>query len=343
MNNHKFRRHQIALMALVISLLASCVYSPSGSGDDDASASCADLAPMCGPSGDADCCASSAVAGGTFDRGRDVATDGMFSDTAHPATVPPFELDVYEVTVGRYRRFVDAGMGTRSTPPDPGAGARVLGGVAGRGGWGAAWDNHLFSTPPANLHVDLDCDPTHPAWTTEPGSNEAASMSCVTWYEAFAFCVWDGGFLPTEAEWMFAAAGGDEQRAYPWSEPAGSLAVDCSFANYSINYPDGPHCTGIGHPSDVGISPRGDGRWGHADLGGNVGEWVLDGYAASYEDGPCDGCANLDDTGDRVLRGGDWANAAPSLRASYRNHTDPGTNRDPKIGFRCARAIREQP
>jgi formylglycine-generating enzyme required for sulfatase activity len=46
-----------------------------------------------------------------------------------------------------------------------------------------------------------------PSWTDTAGANEALPMNCLTWYAAFAFCVWDGGFLPTEAEWNYAATG----------------------------------------------------------------------------------------------------------------------------------------
>lgn len=333
-------KKQITLTAALWFTLVGCelVFPLSDRAPNvDVRPSCVDLEPTCGASGDEDCCATAEIPGGTFDRSRDLATDGMFTDASHPATVQPFLLDTYEVTVGRFRRFVDAGMGTRDTPPDTGAGARELGGVLA-GGWETAWSSNLLATPPADLHIDLVCDPAHSAWTPEPGENESFAMSCVNWFEAFAFCVYDGGFLPTEAEWNLAAAGGADQRAYPWSVPADSLAVDCSFTNFNISPDDaGPFCSAAGTPAAVGASPKGDGRWGHADLAGNVSEWVLDGYLDPYAN-PCDGCANLTNTGHRVVRGGNWANGATTLRTGYRNHTDPQNNRDPKVGFRCARA-----
>ncbi len=51
-----------------------------------------------------------------------------------------------------------------------------------------------------------------------PGTNETYAINCMTWYEAFAFWVWAGGRLPIEAEWEYAAAGGDENRLYPWGQ-----------------------------------------------------------------------------------------------------------------------------
>jgi len=73
--------------------------SSSGSGTRDAGegASCSGLAATCGPSGNASCCSSSVVPGGTFSRSN---------DATYPATVSDFVLDTYEITVGRFRKFV---------------------------------------------------------------------------------------------------------------------------------------------------------------------------------------------------------------------------------------------
>src|SRR6185503_5212427 len=100
-------------------------------------------------------------------------------------------------------------------------------------------------------------------------------MNCVSWFEAFAFCAWDGGRLPTETEWNYAAAGGNEQRVYPWG-----ANIDLTKASYDCAG-DG---SGTGTPNcmfsdmlPVGSrSPQGDGKWGQADLAGNVWEWTLD-------------------------------------------------------------------
>jgi formylglycine-generating enzyme required for sulfatase activity len=299
---------------------------------DTAMLLCHGLAPTCGPTGTADCCASLLVPGGTFYRSYDVGTDGTWTDMSYPATLADFHLDTYEVTVGRFRQFVDAGMGTQANPPGNGAGARTFNGIPGQGGWDPTWNTNLEADSPT-LIASLACS-TSQTWTDAPGANESLAMDCMTWFEAFAFCVWDGGFLPTEAQWNYAAVGGNEQRAFPWSTPASSIAIDCTEANF---FP-GPPCVGLsanGQVARVGSqSPAGDGKWGHADLGGDVWEWVLD-WVSVYPT-PCDDCADLTSNTVRGFRGGAYDTTATQVRPATRGTAAP-TLRDPANGVRCAR------
>jgi formylglycine-generating enzyme required for sulfatase activity len=148
----------------------------------------------------------------------------------------------------------------------------------------------------------------------------------LTWYEAFAFCIWDGGRLPTEAEWNYAAAGGDEQRVYPW----GSADADDLHAVFC-----GASCSSA---QEVGSkSPTGDGKWGHTDLAGNVYEWLFDWYERPYPQVTCKDCANTLLTSGRAFRGGAFSSDAKGLIASARNGANPW---DPSTGqgVRCARA-----
>jgi hypothetical protein len=82
--------------------------------------SCAGLAASCGPHGSDSCCNSPLVDGGTFFRGLDSAGLG---DHQSPANISAFRLDNYEVSVGRFRAFVDAGKGIQSAAPAIGTGA----------------------------------------------------------------------------------------------------------------------------------------------------------------------------------------------------------------------------
>ncbi len=245
-----------------------------------------------------------------------------------------FWLDKYEVTVGRFRAFVMAGQGVRSTAPPSGAGAQAR--IAGSG-WDASWNGSLAASQ-AELVAAVKCDATFPMWTDSPGANESRPMNCITWYEAMAFCIWDGGYLPTEAEWNYAATGGSEQRAYPWSNPAGSTVLEGARASYY----DGTNCLGDGAAGcavtdliRVGSKgPLGEGRWEQADLAGNVWEWTLD-WVETYEIS-CMDCARVSSGTRRVIRGGGFNTEEPSLRAGSRLSNRPAL-RFNYLGFRCAR------
>jgi formylglycine-generating enzyme required for sulfatase activity len=250
-----------------------------------------------------------------------------------PATVGSFRLGKYEVTVGRFRAFVQAGMGTQASPPSAGAGAHAK--IAGSG-WEPSWKTNLVANTQA-LVAAVKCNATFQTWTDTPGANEDRPMNCLTWYEAMAFCAWDGGYLPTEAEWSYAAMGGEQQRAYPWSSPSESLTVDGSHASYL----DGTNCLsdkmagcGLTDLVAVGTKPAGDGRFGHSDLAGNVAEWTLD-WLSVYPN-PCMDCANLAIASDRVTRGGSFGQSTFYMRTISRSPVGP-MSRNHGVGVRCAR------
>ncbi|WP_438024943.1 formylglycine-generating enzyme family protein [Sorangium sp. So ce233] len=283
---------------------------------------------LCGPERTS-CCDSKPVPGGTFKRYFDGVNR---TDDSYPATVSGFLLDTYEVTVGRFRAFVEAGGGTQASAPETGAGAhpRIPG-----SGWPPlqGWDQDIAHST-ARLKAALRCDPALATWTDEVGPNEALPINCITWLEAFAFCLWDGGRLPTSTELSYAAAGGDEQREYPWGQGIdlsrsghdcledGSLAGQCALSDLL----------------PVGSKPMGRGRWGHQDLGGSVQELVRDWLGDAPT--PCIDCAVVDEpiTGYMDLRGGSFLQEARAqLVVAGDFYRLP--SRLPGVGVRCARTL----
>jgi formylglycine-generating enzyme required for sulfatase activity len=155
----------------------------------------------------------------------------------------------------------------------------------------------------------------------------------VTWYEAYAFCIWDGGFLPSEAEWYYAASGGSEQRLYPWgSTPPGANADLAVYGDYYY----GADCNGIARSiAPVGSAVAGNGRWGQSDLAGNLQEWNLDWFVGFTV--PCTDCASLASGSQRVQRGGSFELDATYLLAAGRNGYFPNV-RYVNETARCARS-----
>ena len=299
------------------------INSGGASAGGTAPPSCVGLAATCGSAGNDSCCASLPVPGGTFYRSYDNVT---YTTMSYPATVDSFTLDKYEITVGRFRRFVNAGLGTQASLPAPGAGAHPL--IAGSG-WDSAWNADLPADT-ATLTARLKCSATDETWTDTAGDNEYRPQNCMDWYTAFAFCAWDGARLPTKAEWNYAAVGGDEQRVYPWSSPTTSTAIDDSYAVYC-----GSSCDS---PQNVGLkSPKGDGKWGQAYLAGNLWEWMLD-WQNSYQV-PCSNCAILiaADADSRAMRGGRYYGKAANLVSAYRGGGQPELH-NWYVGARCARS-----
>lgn len=155
---------------------------------------------------------------------------------------------------------------------------------------------------------------TRGRWGWDEGPDAARAASGMTRDEAATFCAARGGRLPTEDEWMAAAASAvDPPRRYPW----GDTGAVCRRAAWGLA--GGPCASDVDGPDTVGAHPDGDSPLGLHDLAGNVAEWV-----ASSERG--------------IAKGGSWQTAlASDLRIWARLELDPGA-RDAKVGLRCAYA-----
>ena len=87
----------------------------------------------------------------------------------------------------------------------------------------------------------------------------------------------------------------------------------------------------------VGYASTGAGRWGQYDLVGDIYEWTLDAYDATFAD-PCVDCAYLSPSADeQVQRGGDFDDGVSYMRVTYKRQPNTPGFRGTTIGFRCAR------
>jgi formylglycine-generating enzyme required for sulfatase activity len=269
---------------------------------------------------------------------RDIEVDGDTTQTQAtvPRTIRPFTLDRFEVTIGRFREFLR--VYDRVGPPPADSGAHP---AFPDSGWRAEWSE--TDGPWRATSEVLVGDLSAQGQSFDQGAPDDLPVRAVNWYVALAFCIWDRGRLPTEAEWAYAALGGKEDREYPWQTDLGDM-IDHEHALYS------DELGMIMEPAPVGSYPSGMGAFDHDDLAGNVIEWVADATRETLESS-CNepGDEGLDEheclergrADARVLRGGSFANVAVHLRNVERSWSfaDSGL---PHVGFRCARDVSTQ-
>ncbi|HEU4727364.1 MAG TPA: SUMF1/EgtB/PvdO family nonheme iron enzyme, partial [Kofleriaceae bacterium] len=255
-----------------------------------------------------------AVPAGTFEMGSPDGAGDADEHPRHRVTLSAFCLDRTEVTVMAYAACVAAGG--CSPPP------RTV-------KWSA------YSPRDASRYSRWCNDADHP---DHP-------INCIDWDGAAAFCAWRGARLPSEAEWEYAARGGDD-RVYPWGDdPPSATRLDvcgtecAAMARRALNEDWQPMYEaddGWSTTAPVGSYPDGASRSGALDLAGNVWEWTSDWY------GPYPSAPQTDPRGaprgtSRVSRGAGWATRGRNrARAADRNWLDPSA-RDCDLGFRCAR------
>ncbi len=157
------------------------------------------------------------------------------------------------------------------------------------------------------------------------------------------FCAWysEGGRLPSESEWEYAASGPVAHRIYPWGnapEPSCTGALlNFNSQGFELN---GYGCE-TGGTSPVGSYPDGASPFGVMDMAGNVWEWVQDCLHSTYDGGPIDGSAWTEECVDNarfIQRGGGFVNPAIQQRTAARVSSTPNATRA-QVGGRCVRPL----
>jgi formylglycine-generating enzyme required for sulfatase activity len=223
------------------------------------------------------------IAPGTFMMGCSPGDDGCWKWEAPPHQVTitkGFWIGLTPVTMEAYRRFAEAAGRQLSVLP----------------GFAEGWAN-------GNDPVILL-------------SRELNPITSVTWDEARAYCGWMGGRLPTEAEWEYAARGGNtEARDEPVDEAAW---YDPSIAKQRH-----------------GVPLKQVNGFGLIDMLGYVTQWVNDWFQANYyQSSPTQDPQGPTTGQGRVLRGGTWLINPKLVHVWDRTGVSP-TTRHGNIGFRC--------
>ena len=147
----------------------------------------------------------------------------------------------------------------------------------------------------------------------------------VSWEGATEFAKWKGVRLPTEAEWEFAAKGGNLTKDYSYS---GSNQIE-EVAWFEDNSENRTHPVGQKKPNELGIY----------DMSGNVWEWCNDWYNEYYYvSSPHRNPQGPDKGTEKVLRGGELQFKEIYCRVYNRYSISPSA-RNTRIGFRLAKNI----
>lgn len=255
---------------------------------------------------------------------------GSESPNAHPDEQPfhtialdSFLIDAEPVSTTAYCRFLNSVAATEANFTD--------------------W----FQLAPSDHRRDqLQIVLTEKGWCPVVGA-ETFPMVLVSWFGANAYSLWANGsawqfykategFLPSEAQWEYAAQG-----AFPESSSNDSEAATHVFGQHQR----GAHYHANSMPMAPVHSPNGLSSFGLHHMAGNVWQWCRDWFASDFYQQPESLSANPvndNETGVRSERGGSWVGPIELCRTTYRRGRNPHA-RGRCLGFRCISSIEKLP
>ena len=260
----------------------------------------------------------------------------------HDIKVSEFWMDRSEVTNEQFERFVKStGYVTTAERPRDGkqAGSWVFRRPA------QPWESWKVWIPGASWRA-----PEGPG--SDVGKLAKHPVVHVSHEDALAYAKWSGKRLPTEAEWEFAARGGEILLKYPWgreASPSGMFPAN----TWQGAFPEKNEIS----DGFAGTAPAGSfapNNYGVVDLAGNVAEWCSDWFSAAFyaelrpdpnraahrnPQGP-DTSSDPSEPGvwKRVVRGGSWLSGPMDFRVAARGREVPDFTAS-WIGFRCVRDV----